>query len=315
MFSTTAIKKDSKFSGKVVGTHQRLDQAARRSLSSLLPHGKYFPSSKEIVHFEGVRGPDGLKRKSPGEDEPSHMLTQKEFDEYIESNAASALGPAAEMGHENLDERSVLTMILDHRWNLVKALRDKNPVRAAFEAAWMAHMITDGLTPAHHFPLSDVKEELMTDKEFMKVFGQPIKGLMHGRNALETMRHNWLYWGAGGHMSKHIAYEYGVLMITAPQTPAALKVKLTAADLENLDIEVLFLQAYELVRGLKIYDRFVAEGWTTELALETKDVLLPMIIKLITLGWYSAVVEAYNLTPKSAKRSKPITQENKNAKK
>lgn len=303
MFSTTAIKKDSQFSGKVVGTHQRLDQAARRSLSMVLPHGKFFPSSKEIIHFEGMRGPDGLKRKSPGVDEPSHMLTQKEFDDFVDNSSADDLSPAAASGHENLDERSVVTMILDHRWNLVKALRDQNHVRAAFEAAWMAHMITDGLTPAHHFPLSDVKDELMTDKEFMKVFGQPIKGIMHGRNTLETMRNNWLYWGAGGHMSKHIAYEYGVLMITAPLTPRALQVKLSDEDLQNLDTEEMFLAAYRKIRSLKMYDRFRNEGWTTDLAFDTRNILLPELVKCITLGWYSAAVEAYRL-PKAPKIQK-----------
>ena len=34
----------------------------------------------------------------------------------------------------------------------------------------MAHMITDGTTPAHHYPLSKVQDELMTDKEMMRVF-------------------------------------------------------------------------------------------------------------------------------------------------
>ncbi len=307
MFSTTAIAKGTKFSGRVMGTHQRLDQAARRSLGQILPHGKYFPSSKEIVHFEGIRGPDGLKRKSPGVDEPSHMLTNKEFlkGSKISKSEADLHSPAMESGHENLDERSVLTMILDHKWNLVQALRDKNHVRAAFEAAWMAHMIVDGLTPAHHFPLSDVKDELMTDKEFMKVFGQPIKGLMHGRSTMETLRNNWLYWGAGGHMSKHIAYEYGVLTITAAKPPRALEVSIDPKDLEQLDTEQIFRNAYDRVCGFKMYDRFLAEGWTTELAFETMSKLLPEIIRVITLGWYAAAAEAYHL-PKGGKGGKKL---------
>lgn len=312
MFSTTTIVKNSKFSGKIMGTHQKLDQAARRSLAKVLPRGKYFPSEKEILHFEGSRGPDGLKRKSPGIDEPSHMMATSDLvQERDEENDASSSGQASsqheldvapdlvaeKIDHSSLDERSVVTMILDHRWNLVKALKDNNQVRAAFEAAWMAHMLTDGLTPAHHFPLSQVKDELMTDKEIMRVFGQPIKGVIRGRNMLETMRNNWLFWGAGGHMSKHIAYEYGVLMIATPLSPRYLEVELQPTDLQELDTEKMFRQALGRVQKLEQYSQFLENGWTTELAMEVKEILLPEIIRAIALGWYSAVVEAYKFKP------------------
>ncbi len=295
-----------------MGTHQKLDQAARRSLAKVLPRGKYFPSEKEILHFEGSRGPDGLKRKSPGIDEPSHMMATSDLvQEQDEENDASSSEQASsqheldaapdlvaeKIDHSNLDERSVVTMILDHRWNLVKALKDNNQVRAAFEAAWMAHMLTDGLTPAHHFPLSQVKDELMTDKEIMRVFGQPIKGVIRGRNMLETMRNNWLFWGAGGHMSKHIAYEYGVLMIATPLSPRYLEVELQPTDLQELDTRKMFRQALGRVQKLEQYSQFLENGWTTELAMEVKEILLPEIIRAIALGWYSAVVEAYKLKP------------------
>ncbi len=287
MFSTIALAKNSKFTGQMMGTHQRIDQAARRTLSMVLPRARFFPSSKDIIHFEGSRGPDGLKRKSPGIDEPSHMLV-----EGAENNIAES---PSDKEHGSLDTRSVVEMILDHRWNLVRALQKTDQVRAAFEAAWMAHMVVDGLTPAHHFPLSNIKDELMTDKEMFKLFGEPLKGVMHGRNMLETMRNNWLYWGAGGHMSKHIAYEYGVLMITAPLSPRALAVKLTPEDLQEIDTEKMFRAALERVRKLQMYKRFLDEGWTTEIAYETKNVLLPEIVRAVSLGWYSASVEAYKL--------------------
>lgn len=280
MFSTIALAKNSKFSGQIVGTHQRLDQAARRSLAPLLSRGQYFPSSKEIIHFEGSRGPDGLKRKSPGLDEPSHMLVLDKTGEILQSST---------------DSRTVPEMINDHYRNLIQALKSGDHIRAAFDAAWLAHMITDGLTPAHHFPLPEVQDELMTDKEMVKFFGAPIKGIMHGRNLPETLRNNWLYWGAGGHMSKHIAYEYGVLMITTTLPPQTFEVTFTEQDLQDIHLEETFMQALKKIYSLGMYDRFLENGWTTELAYETKTILLPEIVRIITLSWYAAAADAYGV--------------------
>lgn len=268
MYSTTTLAKDPKLSGKIMGTHQLLDQAARQTLGQYLPAGRYFPSSKEIIYFEGVRGPDGLKRKSPEQDDLSHM-------------------------YDEPDGGQLLTQILDHYHNLVLALRDCNHVRAAFEAAWLAHMLVDGLTPAHHFPLDNAKEELMSNKEFVKVFGEPIKGVMRGRTPLETMRNNWLYWGAGGYMSKHIAYEYGVALIVAVLPHKTLRPPIAAVDLQNLDVRQIFADALGAIKPKEVYNQFRQDGWTTELAFATKDVLAPQMVRAIVRCWYAAMTEAY----------------------
>jgi len=273
MYSTTTLAKNTKFNGKLVGTHQLLDQAARKVLAQHLPEGRFFPSSKEILHFEGMRGPDGLKRKSPDEDDPSHM-----FDG---------------------DGSGLIQQIADHHYNLVQTLKDCNHVRAAYEAAWMAHKLTDALTPAHHFPLSEAKEELMSNKEFVKIFGEPIKGIMHGRNMLETMRNNWLYWGAGGCMSKHVAYEYGVAVIAAALPRSALVPKMADGEFRRVDWEKVLRAALEKTQPEQIYQKFRDEGWTTELAFAAKDVLLPEIVRVIALGWYSATEQAYGLDGKN----------------
>lgn len=331
MYSTTTLVKNSRFSGKIIGTHQQLDQEARRFLTNFLPHGVFFPSGKEIIHFEGSRGPDGLKRKSPNSDEPSHMmiLTPEQIHEIIEAsrtqNAARAcLEAPGASDTPNLagtaprnsdaaqplsdtapvDSRSLPKMIVDHYYNLVQALRAEDATRAAFEAAWMAHMVVDGLTPAHHFPLSDVKEQLMTSQEMIKIFGQPVKGMMRGRSALETARNNWLYWGAKGYMSQHIGYEYGVAMIAAALPHKYLTSKIDPQNFVELDFFQNYPMAVAKVQKYNMYERFRKEGWTTELAVETKNVLLPEIVKNVALGWYAAIIEAYNL-PKTV-----ICQEN-----
>ena len=142
MYSTLGVNPNSKHSGELIGTHQKLDKTARWLLNKHLPIAqKKFPSIDEILHFEGIRGPDGLKRKSPGVDEPEHFI------------------------QPGKDDGVLIGYIRDHYYNLVQALKNKNPERAAFEAAWMAHAITDGLTPAHHYPYRKVVDELMSDKD------------------------------------------------------------------------------------------------------------------------------------------------------
>lgn len=281
MYSTLAIRKNSKISGKIVGTHQKLDRIARKTLP--LEPGQYFPNTREILHFEGMRGPDGLKRKSPGVDEPLHFIIPDQ------------------------DNGVLIKLVKDHQCNLKKALRPAtkdsedpdapchDPVRAAFEAAWLAHAITDGLTPAHHFPLNEAQRELMTEKEFVKVFGVPIKGIMHGRNATETLRNNWLYWGADGYMSKHIAFEYGVAITMTALPDRVFVPELSPADQaklrhpETIDLKQEFYHSLKIIAALDMYTRFRNEGWTTELALETKKILIPEIIRCVMMGWESAL--------------------------
>src|SRR5258708_39950832 len=120
----------TKHSGNWIGAHQKFNKIAYRLV---LPEvdTKMFPSIDGILHFEGYNGPDGLKRKSAGHHEPSH------FYDPLEGRGA------------------VLAEIRNHYVLLVDALRKQDKVRSAFEASWLAHAITDGLTPAHHYPFEE----------------------------------------------------------------------------------------------------------------------------------------------------------------
>ena len=124
MYSGTTLRDSS---GNLLGAHQKIDRVARVALEEAMPHTS-FPNIRDILHFEGKNGPDGIKRKSPAQDEPWH---------YIDPL--------------NLNDTALLDMIQVHHDNLVKALRRQGHEKAAFEAAWLAHAIVDGLTPAHHF--------------------------------------------------------------------------------------------------------------------------------------------------------------------
>jgi hypothetical protein len=265
MYASLNIRKNSKMSGKLVGTHQRFDKLALRTLNRLKPKRVKFLTQKDILHFEGSNGPDGIKRKSPGVDEPQYFIDP-----------------------EN-DDGELFALISGHQKNLKKALKDNNKTRAAFEAAWLSHAIVDGLTPAHHYPYIDEVEDLMAGKDFVKLFGSEIKGIMRGDTLIEFLKHNWLYWGAGGLMSKHVGYEYGVALAIATSTARSISPKLTAKDLENIDLKKEFYATLNRINKKKIYDRFLKQGWTTDLAIETQKFLAPEIIRIVVLAWGSAL--------------------------
>ncbi len=270
MYATLGVKANSKHSGELIGTHQKLDKAARRMLNKYLPaSSRKFPSIDEILYFEGSRGPDGLKRKSPGIDEPEHFIIPGK------------------------DDGVLIGYIRNHHYNLVQALKKNNRERASFEAAWLAHAITDGLTPAHHYPYRKVVDELMNDQDYKRLFGVQIKGIMRGRNLAEAARNNWLYWGAGGVMTKHIAFEYGVAYTITPLPLKSLVPKdIKKDDFLPSNFEKVFYTALERVDAMKMYDEFLQKGWNTELVVRTREVLIPEIVRAITLAWASAFLEA-----------------------
>ncbi len=270
MYSTLGVNPNSKHSGELMGTHQKLDKSARWLLNKNLPAAqRNFPSIKEILHFEGIRGPDGLKRKSPGVDEPEHFIIPDK------------------------DDGILIGYMRNHYYNLVQALKNDNRERAAFEAAWLAHVITDGLTPAHHYPYRKVVDELMSDRDYKRLFGVEIKGIMRGHNLAQAARNNWLYWGAGGVMTKHIAFEYGVAYTITPIPIKRLAPKnIKRSEFKNPNCEKAFYSALVKVDAMKMYDRFLDVGWNTELIIETREILIPEIVRAITLAWAAAVLEA-----------------------
>jgi len=256
-------------SGRLMGVHQRIDRIARRNISAKIGSRAYFPSAHDILHFEGVNGPDGVKRKSPGRDEPWH---------YIDPT--------------NPDDRAIADMINDHIHNMAAALKDKNRERAAFEAAWMAHAIVDGLTPAHHYPLDEKIEELWgVPKEARLTIRD--KNFIRGKNRRDTLSKNWQYWGAKGVFTNHFMFEWGVATTIA--STKFEEVMPSDNDFQRLKtdtFEVLFFEALHRVADMEMYKEFSKVGWTRHLANETREVLIPEIIRIVMLGWYKAVLES-----------------------
>jgi hypothetical protein len=252
-----------------MGAHQRIDRIARRHLKKHVPRGLQFPTIRQILHFEGLNGPDGIKRKSPGVDEPWHFI-----DPYHEGDHA------------------FFDLLDDHIYNLATALREDNPERAAFEASWLAHAVVDGLTPAHHYPFEEKLEELRGEGIETRT-SKRSKMLMPGKSRRHQLKNNWEFWGSKGLMTTHLAFEFGVA--TTISTARFETTELNEDDirlLEEKGYEHVFRQILREVAEMKMYEEFTAKGWTRHLAKETRDTLAPLIIKAVVLSWVAAVRKA-----------------------
>lgn len=267
MYSGTTLRTKS---GRVMGVHQRIDRLARRGLDDLTLKHSAFPGIRAILHFEGLNGPDGIKRKSPGQDEPWH---------YIDPS--------------DPNDNALREMIEDHIVNLSEALAINNQTRAAFEAAWLAHAITDGLTPAHHYPLEEKLEELRGNESLETRDSVLKKIFVPGKNKMALLRNNWEYWGAKGVMTTHFGFELGVAT-----TISAARVKEIVPSISNITrvkehgfIHV-FDDALKHVAKLDLYDEYIKAGWTRRLARDTREKLVPEIVQTVSLAWYDAVLRA-----------------------
>ena len=268
MYSGTTFRTKS---GRLMGVHQRIDRVARRHIELFLPSYINFPNIKQILHFEGLNGPDGVKRKSPAQDEPWHFIDPT-----------------------NPNDTALLDMIDEHIANLAKALKNSNIERASFEAAWLAHAIVDGLTPAHHYPLENKIEELRDGQGITTRTSTKEKILLPGKNAREKIKNNWEFWGAKGVMTTHFNFELGVAT-TISAAKLGNKYRFSQSDIERLNklgYRKYFLETLASVHGMKMYDEFQRKGWTRQLARETKNELIPMIIHAVCAGWFSAVKRA-----------------------
>lgn len=262
MYSGTTFRHHS---GNVVGVHQRIDRVAKRHLIHRIGTVPFFPSIKTILHFEGKNGPDGIKSKSPSQDEPWHYISPK----------------------AGVDD-PLITIIQDHMHNLAEALRSEDEVRAGFEAAWLSHAIVDGLTPAHHYPLAEKIEELW-GKPHTERKTKREKIIIFSERKRDMIAKNWQYWGSKGVFSLHWSFEWGVASsITLNQFK---NIGLSDEDFERIDSEgfvPMFLESVKKVDELKMYEEFAQTGWSVKLGNASRQKLIPIIMKNVCLAWYAA---------------------------
>lgn len=244
--------------------HQKLNKLAHRVLNQ---HARVdgFPTIREINRFEGSRGPDALKMKAAGHDELHHYYD-----------------PAAESG-------SLLGYIQNHYRQLVAALARGDSVRSAFEASWLAHAITDGMTPAHHFTHNVLDEARSNHGLYARVTD---KLIVRGDGWGETLSRTWQLIGAGGVLSTHIYFELGAaaVMRTSGLVPSLNRALLNHSC--RVGAVGFFKQQAKIVDQMGLYETFASRGWTGRLARDIKHRLTPLIAETIAIIWCLAYEEA-----------------------
>lgn len=250
-----------------LGAHQKLDRLARRQLTVLSKgNDMSFPTIKQILCFEGMDGPDGIKRKTPAKDEPWHY-----YDPYDPTDT------------------QILDIIDNHFNNLVAALRAQNTTKASFEAAWLGHAVVDGLTPAHHYPYEEELTRLRGGEGIETRTTPKEKLLMHGDTVREKMRNNWQMWGDKGLLATHISFEIGVAVLILPLRWRSITIdeQLQREVIDDGHLPVFKRMAREIA-DLKLYDTFYNSGWTPRLASRVKKELAPRIVVTLSLLWFAA---------------------------
>lgn len=258
-------------SGRILGAHQKIDRRARKHLQDLMPSGVEFPAIRRILHFEGQNGPDAIKRKSPAQDEPWHYFNP--FDD---------------------DDKLLIDLIQAHYDNLIASLVAGDEVVASFEAAWLAHAVVDGLTPAHHYPYEAKLDELRggLGKESRVTIRQKL--VLPGDTRRQAVGNNWKMWGPKGLFTTHYAFEWGVstILLTMPFSRNTLPNGAQLVDMQRHSLDHYFRMTAKEVAALGMYDTFYKTGWTIALARQVRRQLVPVLISSVALIWYKAAFEA-----------------------
>ena len=267
MYSGTTL---TRMSGRLIGAHQKVDRVARRHLMRVLKDESVFPKVNKILQFEGKNGPDAIKRKSPAKDEPWHYTNP--FDD---------------------EDTKLEELIWIHYDHLVTELKAGNQERIAFEAAWLAHAIVDGLTPAHHYPYEEKLIELRGGEGIESRTTYRKKLIMPGKTGSELIKNNWKMWGPRGLIMSHMMFEFGVAAIIAPLGFGEAKLtKYQLKTAKEIGLIQLFRWTAKEIAVLDMYEQFHKKGWTPKLAWQVRHRLGPNLVQTVALAWYLALYDA-----------------------
>ena len=232
------------------GTHQRLDGWARAILADLP-----FPSLAAIHRYEGMgpRTPDGAS-----------IL----YRNTISRNSYHYYNPAT-------GEGNAINRVQRYWRSLVCELDRPYGRRAARAAAWMAHFVTDTLSPAHHHGH----------------FVAPPAGL-----APDAWYRDWFdpYWDTlpvwKQPLGPHATFE-GRIVLETPLNydPQELIVGGLSLIKNEEELRLLLVREAEAIATSGIYENYVKRGWSPEVRQGVLRHVLPRQTALIAGLWQSAI--------------------------
>jgi hypothetical protein len=254
----------------VFHAHQKIDRVAYNHLGRITHLSSLKPTIRQIIHFEGKNGPDATKLKyGEGVEPPWHFMNP--FD---------------------VTDVALPKIVTYHYDELVKSLKSEDFTRAAFEMAWLAHALVDGLTPAHHYPYEEELEEILgEDRTSRKSFAGHLT--VKGETALQSVGRSLKLIGPKGLLTTHTAFEAGVYSMMIPmRIGRALPKKNEIQSVREMGVTAYFQQTAREVGAFGLYESFYKTGWTPKLGRIVRRELVPRMVKMVTLAWYCALVEA-----------------------
>jgi len=239
-------------------------------LLPLLPDKHPFPTIQQVLNFEGEQGPDGAKLKRLRGGQPWHFVDPLD-----------------------VSDTELHDQILLHYRALVKALGQDDDVRAAFEAAWLAHALVDGLTPAHHYPYEAELSRLRGGEARHTRKGLAGRLYVKRDTVSKSVLQSLKLVGPRGLLTTHAMFEAGAYALILPlQFKKALP---SRTDIENVvsdGVIDVFKRTAREVAELNLYERFYELGWTQPVSRDVRRELAPRMVRMVTLAWYAACLEA-----------------------
>lgn len=250
--------------------HQKIDRTSYKHLQRLSDEPFFFPSIKDIIHFEGRNGPDATKLKNKVSiEQPWHFV-----DPF------------------NADDTQLHGYVTNHYDALVSALKVKDEVKCAFEAAWLAHALVDGLTPAHHYPYEE-ELELLRGEDRRSRKGLVGRAYVKGETRSDSLRKSLLLVGPKGLLTNHAMFEGGAYTIMRPlKLGQALPRKEHIEALEKYGVLGMFQRFAREIGALDMYGKYSKAGWTPRLIRQIRRELAPRMVMMVTLAWYAAAKDA-----------------------